>query len=255
MTIKFLGTGTSQGVPVIACNCSVCTSSDYRDKRLRSSILITHKGNNIVIDTGPDFRYQMLRAQVKHIEAVLYTHAHKDHIAGLDDIRAFNYFQGTAIDVFADNLVEEALKREFYYIFAEHKYPGIPQINLRNVDSQPFFIQGLGVQPIDIMHFKLPIKGYRFGDFTYLTDVKSVSESSINLIKGTKILVVNALQREPHISHFTLSEAIDFANQIGANHTYLTHISHRLGLHEEISNELPSGIHLAYDGLEISLSD
>jgi phosphoribosyl 1,2-cyclic phosphate phosphodiesterase len=255
LTIKFLGTGTSQGVPVIACNCNVCTSSDYRDKRLRSSILLTEKGKNIVIDTGPDFRFQMLRAKVNHLEAVLYTHAHKDHIAGLDDIRAFNYFQGTAIDVFGDYLVQEALKREFYYIFAEHKYPGIPKINLRDVTDQSFFVGNIGVQPIDIMHFKLPIKGYRFGDFTYLTDVKSVSESSVNKIKGTKTLVVNALQREAHISHFTLEEAINFASRIGADHTYLTHISHRLGLHEEVSKELPPGIHLAYDGLEISLDD
>lgn len=255
MTIKFLGTGTSQGVPVIACNCSVCTSSDYRDKRLRSSIMLTAKGKNLVVDTGPDFRYQMLRAEVKHLDAILFTHAHKDHIAGLDDVRAFNYFQGTAIDVFADYLVQDALKREFYYIFAEHKYPGIPKINLRDVTDQSLLVGDIDVQPIEIMHFKLPIKGYRFGDFTYLTDVKSVSQSSRAKIKGTKILVVNALQREAHISHFTLEEAIHFAREIGAERTYLTHISHRLGLHEEVSKELPKGIYLAYDGLEISLGD
>ncbi|WP_134090555.1 MBL fold metallo-hydrolase [Olivibacter sp. XZL3] len=253
MIITFLGTGTSQGVPVIACGCSVCTSRDHHDNRLRSSVMISSQGKNVVIDTGPDFRYQMLREGVKRLDAVLYTHAHKDHIAGLDDIRAFNYFQGTAIDVFADNLVQDALKREFYYIFTEHKYPGIPQINLKEVDDELFSIGHLSVQPINVMHFKLPIKGYRFGDFTYLTDVKSVSESAVNKITGTKILVVNALQREPHISHFTLDEAISFAKQIGADRTYFTHISHRLGKHEEISKELPPGIYLAYDGLRISL--
>lgn len=253
MTIKFLGTGTSQGVPVIACDCSVCTSTDFRNKRLRSSIMIHAKGKNIVIDTGPDFRYQMLRENVKHLDAVLYTHAHKDHIAGLDDVRAFNYFQGTAIDVFADHLVQDALKREFYYIFTEHKYPGIPRINLNEVTDMDFEIGDLLVKPIDIMHFKLPIKGYRFDNFTYLTDVKSVSEESRHKIRGTEILVVNALQREPHISHFTLDEAIAFAQEVGADQTYFTHISHRLGLHEEVSKELPPGIYLAYDGLELTL--
>lgn len=253
MTIKFLGTGTSQGVPVIACDCSVCTSTDMRDKRLRSSVMITTQGKNIVVDTGPDFRYQMLRENVKHLDAILYTHAHKDHIAGLDDVRAFNYFQGVAIDVYADHLVQEALKREFYYIFADHKYPGIPRINLHEVTDKPIYIGDIRAEPIDIMHYKLPIKGYRFGDFTYLTDVKTVSQASIEKIRGTKILVVNALQQESHISHFTLKEAISFAKEVGAEQTYFTHISHRLGLHREIANILPPGMFLAYDGLTFSL--
>ena len=254
MTITFLGTGTSQGVPVIACNCEVCTSRDSKDKRLRSSILINTNGKNLVIDTGPDFRYQMLREKVQHLEAILYTHAHKDHIAGLDDVRAFNYSQGAPIDVFADHLVQDALKREFYYIFTEHKYPGIPQINLHDVYDTPFYVGDLEIKPIDIMHYKLPIKGYRFNDFTYLTDVKSVSDVSMERIAGTKVLVVNALQREPHISHFTLDEAITFAQKIGAEETYLTHISHKLGLHQEVSTMLPENIYLAYDGLKLTLS-
>lgn len=253
MTITFLGTGTSQGVPVIACNCEVCTSTDVRDKRLRSSVLINIHGKNIVIDTGPDFRYQMLREKVQHLAAILYTHAHKDHIAGLDDVRAFNYSQGTAIDVFADHLVQDALKREFYYIFTGHKYPGIPQINLHNVTDLPFYVGDIEVKPIDILHYKLPIKGYRFGDFTYLTDVKSVPENSLEKIKGTKVLVVNALQKEPHISHFTLEEAISFAQKVGAEETYLTHISHRLGLHREVTKLLPPNIFLAQDGLTLTL--
>lgn len=253
MTIRFLGTGTSQGVPVIACDCSVCTSTDFRNKRLRSSVMINAKGKNMVVDTGPDFRYQMLREKVTHLDAVLYTHAHKDHIAGLDDIRAFNYFQGAAIDVFADHLVQDALKREFHYIFTEHKYPGIPRINLYEINEASFKIGDQRVEPIDIMHYKLPIKGYRFDNFTYLTDVKTVSEESFRKIKGTEILVINALQREPHISHLTLDEAITIAQKVGARQTYFTHISHRLGLHEEVSKELPPGIYLAYDGLEINL--
>ncbi|GAA4793116.1 MBL fold metallo-hydrolase [Olivibacter ginsenosidimutans] len=253
MTIRFLGTGTSQGVPVIACDCRVCTSVDPRDKRLRSSVLVTENGKNIVIDTGPDFRYQMLRENIKHLEAVLYTHAHKDHIAGLDDIRAFNYFQGVAIDVYADQRVQDELKREFYYMFNEHKYPGIPRINLHDVNQETIYLHDIAIEPIEVMHHELPIKGYRFGDFTYLTDVKTVSPLAIDKIKGTKILVINALQREPHISHFNLEEALAFAHTIGAEQTYLTHISHRLGRYQEVSQELPDGVYLAYDGLMLTL--
>lgn len=253
MIVKFLGTGTSQGVPVIACTCRVCTSTDIHDKRLRTSVMFTVNNKNIIIDTGPDFRYQMLREQVDHLDAVLYTHAHKDHIAGLDDIRAFNYFQGTAIDVYADYLVQDALKREFYYIFSEHKYPGIPRINLHEVTDAPIYIGDIEIQPIDIMHYKLPIKGYRIGNFTYLTDVKSIPPVSLNKIKGSQVLVINALQHEAHISHLTLAEALEIAAHVGAEQTYLTHISHKLGLYNELEKELPPRVHLAYDGLTISL--
>lgn len=238
---------------MIACTCAVCQSTDKRDKRLRSSILIEVDGLCIVVDTGPDFRYQMLRAKVSHLDAVLYTHMHKDHIAGLDDIRGFNYKQGKPIDLFADDLVQEALKREFYYVFAGEKYPGIPQVSVHTVADDAFCIAGTNVQPINLMHHKLPIKGYRIHDFTYLTDVKTVSPASIDYIKGTKVLVVSALQKEPHISHFTLSEAISFAQSIGAESTYFTHVSHRMGKHAEVSKELPPNIYFAYDGLEVML--
>jgi phosphoribosyl 1,2-cyclic phosphate phosphodiesterase len=253
VTITFLGTGTSQGVPVIACNCEVCTSPDPRDKRLRSSIMIEAEGKVIVIDSGPDFRYQMLRAKVKHLDAIVFTHEHKDHIAGMDDIRAFNYRQEAAIDVYATERVEQALRREFSYIFAEMKYPGIPDINLHQITLQPFSVHGINFIPIEVMHYKLPILGFRIGDFTYITDAKTISEQEKKKIRGTKTLVINALQIEKHISHFTFTEAIAFAKEIGAERTYFTHISHRLGRHASILALLPKHITLAYDGLVLEV--
>jgi phosphoribosyl 1,2-cyclic phosphate phosphodiesterase len=255
VTITFLGTGTSQGVPVIACNCEVCTSADARDKRLRTSVMIEAKGKVVVIDSGPDFRYQMLRAKVQRLDAIVFTHEHKDHIAGLDDIRAFNYRQQAPVEVYGDLRVQAALKREFYYIFEEHKYPGIPQLNLHTIESEPFNIGHINFTPIEVMHYKLPVRGFRIGDFTYITDAKTIAEAEKEKIKGTKTLVINALQKESHISHFTLAEAIEFAREIGAEKTYLTHISHRLGTHQAISEELPDGIELAYDGLQIEIRD
>jgi phosphoribosyl 1,2-cyclic phosphate phosphodiesterase len=253
VTITFLGTGTSQGVPVIACNCEICSSPDPRDKRLRSSIMIEAEGKVIVIDSGPDFRYQMLRAKVKHLDAIVFTHEHKDHIAGMDDIRAFNYRQESAIDVYATTRVQEALKREFSYVFAEMKYPGIPEITLKTIDLKPFSIGNILFRPIEVMHYKLPVLGFRIGDFTYITDAKTISETEKQKIKGTKILVINALQIEKHISHFTFVEAIAFAKEIGAEKTYFTHISHRLGRHESILSLLPKNITLAYDGLMLEV--
>jgi phosphoribosyl 1,2-cyclic phosphate phosphodiesterase len=253
VTITFLGTGTSQGVPVIACNCEVCTSADFRDKRLRTSIMIKGKGQVIVIDSGPDFRYQMLRANVQRLDAIAFTHEHKDHIAGLDDIRAFNYRQKGPIDVYADLRVQAALKREFYYIFEEFKYPGIPQLNLHTIGAEPFNIGHINFIPIEVMHYKLPVLGFRINDFTYITDAKTVSETEKQKIKGSKTLVINALQKQTHISHFTLDEAIAFAEEIGAEKTYFTHISHRLGKHEDVSAQLPPNIELAYDGLQLSI--
>jgi phosphoribosyl 1,2-cyclic phosphate phosphodiesterase len=253
VTITFLGTGTSQGVPVIACECAVCTSANKYDKRLRSSVLIEVDGTVMVIDSGPDFRYQMLRAQVKHLDAVLFTHEHKDHIAGLDDIRAFNFTQQSPMEVYATNHVQEALKREFSYVFAQYKYPGIPQLNLHTIGNSPFKIGSVEVIPISVLHYKLPVLGFRVEDFTYITDAKTISATEIEKIKGSRILVVNALQKEAHISHFTLSEAIAFAKKIGAEKTYFTHISHRLGKHDDISRELPPGVELAYDGLKIEI--
>ncbi len=253
MKATFLGTGTSQGVPVIACNCHVCTSTDVKDKRLRSSVLLETADKTIVIDTGPDFRYQMLRAKVQHLDAIVFTHEHKDHIAGLDDIRAFNYKQKKPIDVYANTRVQTALKREFYYIFEEPHYPGVPEINIHDIEKAPFNIGNTQFIPIEVMHYKLPVLGFRINDFTYITDAKTVSDSEKEKIKGSKILVINALQKSKHISHFTFNEAILFANEMGAEKTYFTHISHNLGLHAAISKELPSNIELAYDGLELSI--
>lgn len=205
----------------------------------------------IVIDSGPDFRYQMLRANVKDLDAILYTHEHKDHVAGLDDIRPFNYLLKKNIDIYATERVQQALQREFSYIFAEVHYPGLPQIDIHTISDEVFMIGKTEITPLNIMHYKLPILGFRIHDFTYITDAKTISEETIEKIKGTKILVVNALQHEEHISHFTLQEAVDFAQKIGAGVTYLTHISHNLGLHEEVEKELPENIKLAYDGLSI----
>lgn len=253
MKITFLGTGTSQGVPVIACNCSVCSSIDPRDNRLRVSILIEDQGKVIVIDSGPDFRYQMLRAGVKHLDAIVYTHEHKDHVAGLDDVRAFNYKHQKAIDIFSHKRVQDALKREFSYIFSHIKYPGIPLITLHEIDNSPFTVSGIPFLPIEVMHYQLPVLGFRLGDFTYITDAKTVSEEEKEKIKGSKILVINALQKEKHISHFDLGEAVAFAEEMNAGKTYFTHISHRMGKHEDVSKELPANIELAYDGLVLEM--
>lgn len=254
MTITFLGTGTSQGVPVIACECPVCLSADKKDKRLRSSILIEIDGKTLVVDTGPDFRYQMLREKVKHLDAILFTHEHKDHVAGLDDIRAFNYKQKAAIPIYANQRVIKALEREFYYIFSSLHYPGIPQVHIHEITNDAFTLdENIEIIPIEVQHFKLPVLGFRINDFTYITDAKTVDDSEFEKIRGTQILVVNALQREKHISHFTLSEAISFAQKVNAKETYFTHISHLLGKHCDVSNELPGGISLAYDGLKLTL--
>lgn len=253
MKITFLGTGTSQGVPLIACKCEVCTSTNVKDKRLRSSIMVETSTTTIVIDTGPDFRQQMLREQVEQLDAVVFTHEHKDHIAGLDDVRAFNFINGKHIEVYATSRVQAAIKREFAYIFAEDKYPGIPLINLNEIDLAPFQIKDIKLIPIEVMHYKMPVLGFRIADFTYITDAKSISEKEKEKMKGSKVLVLNALRREEHISHFTFQEAIDLAKELDVEQAYFTHISHQLGLHEQVSDELPSNIFLAYDGLKLIL--
>lgn len=254
MKVTFLGTGTSQGVPVIACDCEVCTSNDMHNKRLRVSVLIEEQGKSLVIDAGPDFRYQMLRAEVKHLDAILFTHEHKDHVAGLDDVRAFNFKQQSEINVYADLRVQRALKQEFHYIFSGAPYPGIPRLELHEIKAdQQFTAAGIEITPISVMHYKLPVFGFRIGDFTYITDAKTIDKENISKIRGSKIVVINALQKENHLSHLTLDEAIDLAGEIGAAQTYLTHISHRLGTHDNVSKELPEGIYLAFDGLEVEV--
>ena len=253
MTVTFLGTGTSQGVPVIACDCEVCTSNDVHDRRLRASIMLEGMGKVIVIDSGPDFRYQMLRQHVQHLDAIVFTHEHKDHIAGMDDIRAFNFRQKQAIDVYATQRVQDALKREFAYVFDIFKYPGIPELTLHIINDEPFFVGGIRFIPIEVLHHKLPVSGFRINDFTYITDAKTVSPQEREKIRGSKILVVNALQQQEHLSHFTLNEALAFAEEIGAEKTYFTHISHKLGKHQYVAKKLPSTIELAYDGLKLEI--
>ncbi len=253
MKVTFLGTGTSQGVPVIACLCRVCTSTDARDNRLRSSIHISHNNNSFVIDSGPDFRQQMLRSKIVDLTALIFTHEHKDHVAGMDDIRAFNYILEKKIDVYASQRVQDALKREFPYIFQDFKYPGVPQVNLHLIDNKPFTIEGLEFIPIEVIHYKLPIFAYRFHDFSYVTDANFISEEEKEKIKGSEILVLNALRREKHVSHYNLEEALQLVEELKPGKTYLTHISHQLGLHSEVEKELPENVFLAYDGLEIKV--
>ncbi len=253
MKITFLGTGTSQGVPVIACDCAVCLSINPKDNRLRSSILIESETTTIIIDTGPDFRYQMLRNNTQKLDAIVFTHPHKDHIAGMDDVRAFNYKQKSAMEVYATEATQESLKREFYYIFSDFKYPGIPLINFNTIALESFTIGDITLQPIEVFHYKMPVLGFRIKDFTYITDAKTISDTEFKKIKGTKILVINALQKENHISHFTYDEAIAFAKKVNAEKTYFTHISHKLGKHEDISSELGPKIALAFDGLSLNI--
>ncbi len=255
MQLTFLGTGTSQGVPVIACNCPVCTSKDQKDKRLRTSVMIQHNEKTIVIDSGPDFRQQMLRENVKDIEAVVYTHEHKDHIAGMDDVRAFNYFSKKDIPLYANDLVEKALKREFYYAFGVIIYPGVPKVQIVNIaKDKTFEIAGVPFLPIEVMHYKLPVLGFRINDLCYITDVNYISEEEKEKIKGCKVLILSALRKEKHISHFTLSEALELIAEIKPEKAYLTHISHQLGGHKEVSEELPKNVFLAYDGLKVEFN-
>ncbi len=254
MKVTFLGTGTSQGVPVITCNCEVCSSLDFRDKRLRTSIHIQTENKSIVIDTGPDFRQQMLRERIEHLDAVVFTHEHKDHTAGMDDVRAFNFRQGGEMPVYGTDRVIEQLKKEFSYAFAEKKYPGVPRIKTIEIKNERFTVEGVEFLPVKVLHYKLPVFGFRIGDFTYITDANAIPETEFEKIRNSKVLVLNALQKESHISHFTLDEALDIAREINADKTYFTHISHRLGTHHEISAELPNNVELAYDGLSIEVN-
>jgi phosphoribosyl 1,2-cyclic phosphate phosphodiesterase len=253
LKVTFLGTGTSQGIPIIACECEVCLSSDLKDKRLRTSILIEDEGSSFVIDTGPDFRQQMLRENIKKLDAVIFTHEHKDHIAGLDEVRAFNFINNMVMPVYATERVQDAIKREFAYIFADEKYPGIPRISLHTITAAPFSIDKTRFIPVDVYHHRLPVKAFRIKDFTYITDANFISPEEKEKIKGSKTIVVNALRRQTHISHFTFQQAIELMEEFKPERAYFTHISHQLGKHAEVSAELPPYIQLAYDGLGIEV--
>ncbi|MES2560451.1 MAG: MBL fold metallo-hydrolase [Bacteroidota bacterium] len=252
MQITFLGTGTSQGVPLIACDCMVCTSTNEKDKRLRASILVQDQGLDIVVDSGPDFRQQMLRCGIQKLDALIFTHAHKDHIAGMDDVRGFNYKMKSAIEVYCTEGVEHQLRQEFHYIFSDFKYPGIPEIKIHHIHKDANMdVKGLAITPIEVMHYKLPVLGFRFNNFVYITDANFISEAEKEKIKGCDALVLNALRKEQHVSHFSLQEALNLIAELKPKRAYLTHISHQLGLHDEVSKELPPNVFLAYDNQQI----
>lgn len=253
MVVTFLGTGTSQGVPVIACNCEVCSSLDFRDKRLRVSVHIAVQGKSFVIDTGPDFRQQMLRERINHLDAILFTHEHKDHTAGLDDVRAYNFKQQSDMPVYARKQVLEQIQREFAYAFAEKRYPGIPIITMNEIENQPFEVEGVLFRPIDVMHFKLPVFGFRIGDFSYITDTNFISEQELEKVKGSKVVVLGALQKTSHLSHYTLEQALAVLEKLQPTTAYLTHMSHKMGKHADVEAELPPNVFLAYDGLKVHL--
>ena len=253
MKITFLGTGTSQGIPVIACDCKVCRSDNPKDNRLRTSVLIEDNNQTIVIDTGPDFRQQMLRENVQKLDAIVYTHQHKDHVAGMDDIRAFNYKFKKDMDIYCTAEVEEALIREFPYVFSAYKYPGVPEIKVHNIKNEPFNINGVEILPIEGLHYKLTVFGYRINNFVYLTDVSFVSKKEKEKMKGADIIVLDALRKTPHISHFTMEQAVELLEELQPKQGYLIHISHLMGLHNEVVKELPDFIKPAHDGLVLQL--
>lgn len=253
MKITVLGSGTSQGVPVIACPCDVCASNDPHDRRLRSSVLIETAVTTLVIDAGPDFRQQMLRANVKKLDAILITHTHKDHIAGLDDVRSFNYLTGKPVIVYARPSDQEEIKQEFRYAFTDNPYPGVPEFDLRDLTTAPFHVGDISIQPLELKHMKLSVFGFRIGDFSYLTDVNFIPKESMDLLRGTQVLIIDALRKKQHPSHFNLGQAIEVSKQLNVPQTYFTHISHLMGKHATIEKELPKNMNLAWDGLEIDL--
>lgn len=251
MKITFLGSGTSQGVPVIGCPCEVCQSMDYRDKRLRVSVHIEIEGKSFVIDTGPDFRQQMLRERISKLDGVILTHSHKDHIAGLDDVRAFNFLQQRDMPVYGMKHTLVQVQTEFYYAFEKDKYPGTPEINLHEIDERDFQVNGVTFTPLPVLHMKMPVLGFRVDNFSYITDANFIPENTYTKLRGTQVLVLNALQKDSHPSHFTLAEALVVAKRIGAKQTYFTHMSHKMGLHKVIEKELPESVALGYDGLSL----
>ena len=252
MIIKFLGTGTSQGIPVIACRCPVCCSADERDRRLRTSLHIDQDGISVIIDAGPDFRQQVLREGIESLDAILFTHQHRDHIAGLDDVRAFNFHQKRGMPVYGNRNVVDQLRKEYHYAF-ERSYPGVPQLEVHEIRGADFAIGNLNVTPVEVLHHRLPVYGFRFGEFTYITDAKTIPDEAMDKIAGSRVLVLNALQRADHLSHLTLEEALLIIDRIQPEKAYLTHISHHLGLHSSVSSELPPGVHLAFDGMKLEV--
>ena len=238
---------------MIGCSCEVCTSSNKKDKRLRSSLLVRSPATTLVIDSGPDFRYQMLRENVKHLDAIVFTHPHKDHVAGLDDVRAYNFFSGKPMEVYANEMTQAVLIREFPYAFADTKYPGVPEIKLNTIAFEPFVVGDILLTPIMVWHMKMPVLGFRIDDFTYITDANRIEEAEQKKIHGSEVLTLNTLRKEPHISHFNLQQGVELAQKLDVPQTYFTHMSHQMGLHEKINEELPSNISLAHDGLVISL--
>ncbi len=253
LTFTFLGTGTSGGVPMTACTCSVCRSVDPRDKRLRTSAHISTQGKSIVIDSGPDFRQQMLREDIGQLDAILFTHSHKDHTGGLDDIRGYNYMQKSAVPMYLEESTLAVLKRQYEYIFSDNPYPGIPKVDLRMIDLQPFSVEGIPVIPIRVMHHRMEVVGFRFGDLAYITDANYIAPEEKAKLKGLKVLVLNALRHEKHISHFNLQEALELVEELQPEQTYFTHISHQLGFYDEVSKLLPDNVTLAYDGLQFDV--
>ena len=249
--LTFLGTGTSQGVPMIGCQCEVCRSTDIRDKRLRASVLVEYEGLTILVDAGPDFRQQMLTAGVSHVDAILLTHNHKDHTGGLDDIRAFNYLERRATQIYCEKYVENSLRMEYSYAFAEMKYPGAPEWDVHIIDDKPFCINGVEIIPIRGRHYKLPVLGFRFGNIAYCTDMNHIPEEEFEKLKGLDHFIINTVRRVHHISHFSLEAALKVAEQVGAKQTWLTHLSHQLPCHEILASELPEGVLPARDGLVI----
>lgn len=261
MKLTFLGTGTSQGVPVIGCRCAVCTSADPRDRRLRTSAMVETQGRRFVIDAGPDFRYQMLRTGVRHIDAILLTHEHKDHTGGLDDVRAFNFVDYPPtihrVDIYAAPQVATCVRKDFDYAFARDKYRGVPEMALHEIDvSHPFSAAGVGIVPVSGHHSdRFEVTGYRIGPLGYLTDFKTIKEPEIEKLTGVDVLVVNALRFAPHVSHFNVAEALALIGRVRPRQAYLTHLSHGIGLHVAAESELPQGVRLAYDGLTVAIGD